>query len=185
LLGQARAAASLAEAAARFFRSPSDANAFAAAEESKAARLDYQRALPVFRALSHPRRQDCLALSRLLHDCAEESGWAVEEAKRFEAEVDESLSAMAASLRDAVSAVQAALAALGERPLCEARLIEAKRGAGEVERLHRLARADSFDDPNAVSGLKAAAVARRLSQAAEAVSGAADLLGELLVVEAA
>lgn len=185
LLSHARAVLLLAQAAARFFKSPTDANAFSAAEAKKAAQKGGREAAADLKALKEPRREDWLVLLRLLGDCAAEAGWAVEECARFKLEPDARLARMAGGLRDACADLGAALSGLSDRPRCEDLVVAAKRRAGEVERLHRSARSAAHERANVVSGLKEAAAARRLSQAAEAVQRAADRLGELLAVEAA
>lgn len=173
------------EEAARFFKSPSDANAFAAAQAKKAAQDAGRRGVDALKALKHAQREDWLVLSRLLRDCGEEAGWAVEETARFETPIDALLVRMASGLRDACADLGAALSCLSDRARCEGSIVTAKRRALEVERLHRQARSSAHEEPNVVLGLKEAGSARRLSQAAEAVQAAADRLSELLALEAA
>jgi hypothetical protein len=50
----------------------------------------------------------------------------------------------------------------------------------EIERMHRGVRKSSQDDPRFVVGLKTGAVGLRLSDAAEAVQRACDILAEML-----
>lgn len=184
LLSHARAVVSLTEGAARFFKSPSDANAFAAAQAKKAAQSAGRRGTNALKALRHAHREDWLVLLRLLSDCSEEAGWAVEETARFETPIDALLVRMGSGLRDACADLGAALSCLSDRARCEGLIVTAKRRALEVERLHRQARFNAHEEANVVLGLKEGAVARRLSQAAEAVQCAADRLSELLAMEA-
>lgn len=180
---RALAVAGQAEAAVRFFRFPSDANAFSVAQSAKAQRQEHQLAFQDLRGLRHPRREEFLGLLRFLGDCLEETSRAVAEANRFEIGTDGGLLCMAQDSGRALSELSAAMAVFGQDQRCQGRLFQAKRYADEVERRRRRKKAHGPGNFAIVKVMKSATVARRFSQAAEAVSGAADILGELLAVE--
>lgn len=182
---RALAVSGQAEAAVRFFRFPSDANAFSAARSAKVRRREHQLAVQALRGLRRPRREELLSLLRFLGDCLEETSQAVAEANRFEIGADGGLLCMAQDISKAVSELSAAMAVFGDGQRCQEHLLKAKRHADEVERRRHRKKAHGPGNFAIVYGLKSAAVARRLSQAAAAVSSAVDLLGELLAVEAA
>lgn len=183
LLGHARAVAALTEGAALFFRAPTDANAFAASLAHKAAQESEHLGRESLKALKDPRREDWLGVLGRLSDCAAETGWAVSEAARFRGEVDEDQRSTADSLRQACAALESALRSLGDASRCQAALVACKKHAAQAERSSRRVRGSAHESANVVSGLKAAAGAKRLSQAAEALQGAADLIAEVLAVE--
>ena len=180
VLGQSQGVVTLTTGAARFFRDPSTANAFAAYE----AKLEVRRLRASARGVTGPEREDWLAVSRFSALSSDEAAWAVEETARFKADCDESLAVMSAGLRDAAVDLAAALGKLSDPAACQSLLAAAKARALDVERLHRKARSAAHESANVVSGLKSKEVAKRLSQAAEALQQAADRIAEILGVRA-
>ena len=120
---------------------------------------------------------DRLSAARGLEQACDAAWRAVEEASRFEA-VDERFLPMARELAEALETLKVAVNAEGEAAV--AALVEVKRRALEIERMHREVRRSAQDDPRFVTGLKTGAVGLRLSDAAESVQAVCDALSERL-----
>lgn len=123
-------------------------------------------------------------LPRPLLDALSVVSWEIskaeEEAKLFSVSADGGINKMSAGVSDASSSMKQALKYLGDRARCEPYLIEVKKKALEVERLHRRARADALEDVNVVSSIKRKEIYRHFSQAAEGLQKAADLMAGIL-----
>lgn len=169
LAGQADTFALAAAAAARWFKSPS-AEALSSARTSKLRAAGFRDEL-----VKRRPRGDGADLSFALREAAEQAAAAVVEAARQDVPPDRELAAGARALAEGAKALAAALAATGEKRADA--LVEAKRWAGECERLRRDARAKAHDDPAFVAALAREKAADRLSRAAEALQQAADALG--------
>lgn len=159
---QAADVAAVARLAADFFLGK------AAAAEVRPARLRSQRS---FKTSHAALKGDWLALARRLEDAAELLWRAVEESARLEAS-DKGFAPMARELAEALRTIEAGGGVDA--------ILEAKKRAMEIERMHRGVRKSSQDDPRFVVGLKTGAVGLRLSDAAEAVQRACDILAEML-----
>lgn len=159
---QAADVAAVARLAADFFTGK------VAAAEVRPARLRSQRS---FKTSHVSLKGDWLALARRLEDAADLLWRAVEESARLEAS-DKSFGPMARELSEALAAVTSG----GDVDA----ILEAKKRAMEIERMHRGVRKSAQDDPRFVVGLKTGAVGLRLSDAAEAVQRACDILAEML-----
>jgi hypothetical protein len=174
----------VAEQAARFFRRPSQANAFAAHEARLEARRETAAAVSWLKAgpdtMGGSRGDDWLGLLGLWGAAAEATAAAVSEAERFGVAGGVALAGVAAGLRDASRDAATALAALREGARCEELLVAAKRQAAEAERLRRGALAAALGEANMVTELKMGTVLRRLGDAAEAWQQAADAVAEVL-----
>lgn len=169
LAGQADTFALAAAAAARWFKSPSD-EALSSARTSKLRAAGFRDEL-----VKRRPKGDGADLSFALREAAEQTAAAVVEAARQDVPPDRELAAGATALAEGAKALSAALAAAGEKRADA--LVEAKRWAGECERLRRGARAKAHDDPRFVAALAREKAADRLSRAAEALQQAADALG--------
>lgn len=120
---------------------------------------------------------DLLEASRFLEDACDALWRSVEEAARFEAKDDRFLT-MARELAEALETLKDAVNAEGDAAV--AALVDIKRRAMEIERMHRDVRRSAHDDPRFVAGLKTGAVGQRLSDAAEGLQKACDALSERL-----
>lgn len=169
LAGQADTFALAAAAAARWFKSPSD-EALTSARTSKLRAAGFRDEL-----VKRRPRGEGADLSFALREAAEQTAAAVVEAARQDVPADRELAAGAKALAEGAKALAAALAAAGEKRADA--LVEAKRWAGECERLRRLTRARGHDDPAFVAALAREKAADRLSRAAEALQKAVDALG--------
>jgi hypothetical protein len=178
LASQARACVAVAAQAARFFRSPSQAGAYAVHLAGLQARREASAAVAAVSAGRDQRRRDWLTLSRRLAAAAREQAAGAAEAARFGVADFAGLAGSCAGLRDCGRELGAALEALPDGPRCEAGLVAAKRWALVAQRRQRLARAAALDAPDAVRDLKVRTVLRRLEAATEAWQEAVDSVTE-------
>lgn len=177
---QAEALVSVTTSAARFFKTSAEVWALTAHEGLKARALRRSCA-QALKSLEDPSRGDWLTLSRVLAETSDEVCWAVEEADRFKVGADQYSVGLSGRLKEAAAEYLKAVRVFAKKERCAEHLAAAKRTSLEAEMLFRKARASALGDVNVVSGLKNGEVYRRLSQAAEGVQKAADLLAEILV----
>jgi len=180
LASQARACVAVAAQAARFFRTPSQAGAYAVHQAGLAARREATAAAAAVAALRGPQRRDWMTLSRQLAAAAREQAAGAAEAARFGVADFAGLAGSCAGLRDCGRELGAALETLRDGPRCEAGLVAAKRWALVAQRRQRLARAAALDAPDAVRDLKVRTVLRRLEAATEAWQEAVDCVAEVV-----
>lgn len=175
LAGQADMVIAAACAAARWFKRPSaDALACARTARLRAAGLR-EEAVGSLKSGRGRRKEDGADVSFALREAAEHAAAAVVEAARQDSAADAELGACSAALAQAAKSFAAALGACGAARANA--LIEAKRWAGECERLRRATRARAHDDVAFVPALTREKAADRLSHAAEALQQAVDALG--------
>ena len=146
---QRRASLAVAEQAARFFRAPSRAGAYAAHQ----AGLEARRASAAAAAALAGRR-DWLEISRRLAEGARELAAGVAEASRFDVGDASGLAGGAAGLRSCGRELEKALSILAREAPDEETLVAAKRWALVAQRRLRLARTAALDGPGAVRDLK-------------------------------
>lgn len=180
LVKQAEGAQALLEEAARFFKNPSEERAYLTHKAALKANSFYEEAQTAIRAGHGPWRENWLSISRHFMELLTETRKAVEETIRFKAAGGKDYAAMAGLLRDAGGDLIEAVNGVASGRPCEDSLIAAKKTAGEVERIYRSARFKALDAPNVVAGLKDKEIAKRLSDAAEAIQQAVDRVAELL-----
>lgn len=173
LRAQAKAGLLVLEEAFRFFGHGEKERAFAAHQAHKAARHAGEKA-------KNELRGEWVGLSRAMGEAVDDAAKAVEETVRFEPRAAEEWHRMAGGLRNAWTDFCAALAVASAPERCEELLSSVKKRAGEVEHLYRGERRAALEEPNVVAGLKTEAVNERLSDAAEGLQRAADLLAERL-----
>lgn len=183
VLAQAEALASVAAVAERFFKTSTEVWALTAHEANKARNLRKSCA-EALKDFKDPSRGDWLSLSRILAETADEASWAVEESDRFKVGGDKYTARMAEKIKESAQECVKAMRVFSDKPLCAGHLAAVKKTALEAEGLYRQARSSSLGDVNVVSGLKNGEVYRRLSQAAEGLQKAADLMAEILVAHA-
>ena len=177
LLDQARALLAVCAAVERFVRAPARGPALAVHEARQAQSLA-RSGRQSLRSLQSPLPGAWPGLLRLLADAAMELGWAAGELARFQIPILAPLPRVALLLKMASGEL---LKAFRSPRRGEPMLLEAKRCAGEVERLLRKARQASLEHPDAVMVLKLTAIYRRLALAAECLQDAAGAMGEVLV----
>jgi hypothetical protein len=162
--------------AARFFRAPSEAGAYAVHR----AGLQARREAAAVMAEGGPRSPDWRALSGWLAEAVRAQTAGTAEAARFRVAAAPGLAASCAGLRDCSREFEAALEALGDGPRCEALLVAAKRWALVAQQRQRQAREAALDAPDAVRDLKVRTVLRRLETATEAWQQAVDCVAQVV-----
>lgn len=179
LKGQTETLVAAATAAAAWFRRPAP-SALSAARTARLRALGWREAAVLaHRTFRGFAKTDAADVSFALREAVEHATQAVSEAVRYGVEPDSGLLKIAEALRESAKALAAAASGRG-RARAEA-LVLAKKWAGEAERLRRLTRADTLEDPSLTNALKREAVSTRLSNAAEAVQQACDGLAGGLV----
>lgn len=175
LAGQADTFALAAAAAARWFKAP-DAAALTSANTARLRAAGFRdEAVSALKRASGAKKGDAADLSFSLREAVEHAAAAVVESARQDLPADRELAAGAAALASGAKALALALSCAGEARV--AALVEAKRWAGECERLRRATRAAAHEDPLFVPALTREKAADRLSRAAEALQQAVDALG--------
>jgi hypothetical protein len=180
LASQARACVEVAAQAARFFRAPGEAGAYAVHRAGLQARCESAAAAAAVKSERGPQGRDWQVLSRWLAEAARALAAGAAEAARFGVADSPGLAAASSGLRDCGRQFHAALEALGEGPRCEALLVAAKRAALAAQQRQRLARDAALDAPDAVRELKVRTVLRRLEAATEAWQQAVDRVAEVV-----
>jgi hypothetical protein len=180
LTAQRRASLAVAEQAARFFRAPSRAGAYAAHQAGLEARRAAAAAAAALAGSGASGRGAWLKISRRLAEGARELGAGVAEASRFGAADAAGLAGGVAGLRSCGRELERALAAWAREARDEDALVAAKRWALVAQRRLRLARTAALEGPGAVRDLKVRTVLRRLEAAVEAWQGAADRVAEFI-----
>lgn len=178
LAGQARACVEVAAQAARFFRAPGEAGAYAVHRAGLQARQQSAAAAAAVRAERGAPGRDWQVLCRWLAEAARAMAAGAAEAARFGAADAPGLASSCAGLRDCGREFGAALEALEDGPRCEALLVAAKRWALVAQQRQRQARDAALEAPNAVLDLKVRTVLRRLEAATEAWQQAVDCVAE-------
>jgi hypothetical protein len=179
LKGQLDTVVAATSAAADWFRRPAP-SALSAARSARLRALGWREAaIAAHKSLRGFAKSDAADVSFALREAIEHSAQAVAEAARYGVEPDPGLLRTAEAVREAAKALAAAVVAKGKSRV--GTLIEAKKWAGEAERLRRLTRAAAHEDPSLMTALKRETVSTRLSNAAEAVQQACDALSGSLV----
>ncbi|MBI5246665.1 MAG: hypothetical protein HY923_05750 [Elusimicrobia bacterium] len=174
LKGQLDTLVAAANAAADWFRRPAPSS-LSAARTARLRALGWREAaVPSQKSLRGFAKADAADLSFALREAVEHVVQAVAEAARYGVETDAGLLKTAEALRASAKSLTAASSARGGKRV--AALVEAKRWAGEAERLRRLTRSDAHENPSLTAALKREAVSNRFSNAAEAVQQACDAL---------
>ncbi|MBI5882464.1 MAG: hypothetical protein HZB91_05100 [Elusimicrobia bacterium] len=178
---QARAFSALADAAARFFAEPSQAQAGIVREHLGTCRT---KAGAVRKGGGRDGREDMMVVSRHLSEAAVQAAKAVEECLLFKVSAGKPLSATLESLRDAAKDLDRSVRSLGRggRERCADSVISAKRNAQQASRLADAGANEALQIPNTVESIKFKETFARLSRAADEVHQAADRLGEMAAV---
>ena len=179
LKGQLDTVVAAASAAADWFRRPAP-SALSAARTARLRALGWREAaVAAHKPLRGFAKTDAADVSFALREAVEHSAQAVAEAARYGVESDQGLLKIAEAVREAAKSLAAVTALRGKARV--GALIEAKKWAGEAERLRRLTREGAHEDPSLTNALKRETVSTRLSNAAEAVQQACDALSGSLV----
>jgi predicted phosphate transport protein (TIGR00153 family) len=130
-------------------------------------------------------REDIYALSRAVDDIIDYGKSTVEEMMAFSVQPTEHLLLMAKGLEEAALAITEAIGALRkDRERAMDRVVFAKKRENYVEHCYREALVELFKQKNVVSILKMREIYRHLSNAADRVDEAANIVGNILVKSA-
>ena len=127
-------------------------------------------------------REDIFSLSQAVDDVIDYAKSTVEEITLFEAEPDDNMKQMADVLYEAAKDVAYGVRHMKANPgACTEHIIRAKKAENKVERLYRKGLAELFQTKDVIKILKCREVYRHLSNAADRVVLAANIIGDILV----
>ncbi len=127
-------------------------------------------------------REDIFALSRDIDDLIDYAKSTVEEMTLFEVKPDISIKSMVEALSGAAREINFAMKNLKERPgVAEEHIVRAKKIENYVEHRYREGLAELFKTNDTINIMKTREIYRHLSNAADRVSDAADVMGDILV----
>jgi predicted phosphate transport protein (TIGR00153 family) len=130
-------------------------------------------------------REDINELSRSVDDIIDYAKTTVEEMMAFEVSPNADMQKMAQGLHEAAAAIAEAVRYLRKDPArSNERVIFAKKRENFVEHCYREALVELFKGDNVVSILKMREIYRHLSNAADRIDGAANLIGDILMKSA-
>lgn len=127
-------------------------------------------------------REDIFALSRTIDDVCDYAKSTVEEMLLFEVESNAHLKKMAEILSSAAQDMAAAVGFMKSDPKAATdHIVRAKKTENHIEHRYRQALAELFKDKDVIKILKLREIYRHLSNAADRVDEAADIIGDILV----
>lgn len=127
-------------------------------------------------------REDIFALSRAVDDVIDYAKSTVEEMLIFKMNADDYVRQMAEVLEEATKHVAYAVKHMKSNAgVCVEHVIRAKKAENKIERLYRQGLAELFQTNNVIEILKAREVYRHLSNAADRVVMAANIISDILV----
>lgn len=130
-------------------------------------------------------REDIFSLSRSVDDVIDYAKTTVEEMMVLDIKPDEYIKQMVGELCQASKDVAYAVKNIKEHPgVCIEHIIKAKKAENKIERIYRGALVDLFKSSDVVKILKTREVYRHLSNAADRVVSAADIISDILVKNA-
>lgn len=127
-------------------------------------------------------REDIFALSRDVDDVLDYAKSTVEEMLLFEVHPDEYMKKMVEALHNASKDIFCAVKNLKDHPgVCSEHIIRAKKAENFIEHRYREALVELFKSQDIIKILKTREIYRHLSNAADRVAEAADIIGDILV----
>ena len=127
-------------------------------------------------------REDIFSLSQAVDDVIDYAESTVEEIILFEAEPDDNMKQMVDVLYEASKDVAYGVRHMKANPgACTEHIIRAKKAENKIERLYRNGLAALFQTKDVIKILKSREVYRHLSNAADRVVLAANIIGDILV----
>jgi len=127
-------------------------------------------------------REDIFALSRDVDDVVDYAKSTVEEMTLFEIVPDNFIRKMSEALYNASKEINLAMKNLKEHPgVSQDHVVKTKKLENYVEHRYREGLAELFKSENVIEILKKREIYRHLSNAADRVADAADVLGDILV----
>lgn len=130
-------------------------------------------------------REDIFSLSRTVDDVIDYAETTVEEMLILDIKTDVYIKQIVDILFDASKSVALAVKNIKEHPgVCIEHVIKAKKSEHKIERLYRQALAELFNTNDVIKILKTREVYRHLSNAADRVASAANVISDILVKNA-
>jgi len=127
-------------------------------------------------------REDIFALSRAIDDVIDYAKSTVEEMMLFKIEADEFMKKMVEAINNAAKEIVAALKCIKTHPgVCAEHIVRAKKTENFVEHRYREGLAKLFESDDIKKILKTREVYRHLSNAADRVDEAANIISDILV----
>ncbi len=130
-------------------------------------------------------REDIFSLSRAIDDVLDYAETTVEEMLVLDIKPDAHIKQIVEILLEASNSVTLAVKNIKEHPgVCIEHVIKARKSEHKIERLYRLALADLFKTNDVIKILKTREVYRHLSNSADRVVAAANVISDILVKNA-
>jgi len=130
-------------------------------------------------------REDIFSLSRSVDDVLDYAETTVEEMLVLDIKPDAHIKEIVEILFDSSKSVALAVKNIKEHPgVCIEHIIKARKSEHKIERLYRLALAELFKTNDVIKILKSREVYRHLSNAADRVVAAANVISDVLVKNA-
>lgn len=130
-------------------------------------------------------REDIFSLSRSVDDVIDYAETTVEEMLILDIKPDAHIKQTVEILFEASRSIANAVKNIKEHPgVCIEHIIKAKKSEHKIERLYRQALAELFSTNDVIKILKTREVYRHLSNAADRVASAADVISDILVKNA-
>lgn len=127
-------------------------------------------------------REDIFALSRAIDDIVDYAKSTVEEMILFKVETDEYIRKMVEAINDAAKEIVLALKCIKTHPsVCSEHIVRAKKTENFVEHRYREGLVKLFESDDIKKILKTREVYRHLSNAADRVDEAANIISDILV----
>ncbi|MCS7151684.1 MAG: DUF47 family protein [Endomicrobia bacterium] len=127
-------------------------------------------------------REDIFALSRAIDDVLDYAKSTVEEIMLFKLEADEYMKKMVEAIHNAAKEIMLGLKCLKSHPgVCSEHIVRAKKTENFVEHRYREALVKLFESDDIKKILKTREVYRHLSNAADRVDEAANIMSDILV----
>ncbi len=130
-------------------------------------------------------REDIFSLSRSIDDVLDYAETTVEEMLVLDIKPDNNIKQLVEILLEASNSVALAVKNIKEHPgVCIEHVIKARKSEHKIEKLYRLALAELFKTNDVIKILKTREVYRHLSNAADRVVAAANVISDILVKNA-
>ena len=127
-------------------------------------------------------REDIFGLSSAIDDVIDYAKSTVEEMLLFEVAPDERIAEMVLILQEAMKDISDAVKNMKDYPqACMEHLVRAKKAENKVERRYRQALVELFKTKDVITILKTREIYRHISNAADRVVAAANIIGDIIV----
>lgn len=127
-------------------------------------------------------REDIFSLSSVIDDVIDYAKSTVEEMLLFEVAPDDRITEMVSILQEATKDITYAVKNMKDYPqACMEHLVRAKKAENKVERRYRQALVELFKTKDVITILKTREIYRHISNAADRVVAAANIIGDIIV----